>query len=226
MRLKHDTRIRNAARAFLYLTIALMLLTLGVVVYWYFFSENWGAIVTEVPEGLIGIEPKTEDLDRKESSLYSEKFNEATSILGTIPLSDYLVVIDISEQREYIFTRKGAFVTKYRVSTGSNHVKSGTEVNAEGVEVPVYQDRSMGQSIWRVKEKRDSNLNALYGPRMMYLERLIGGKWTSTDVALHGTNEPDLLGTPTSVGCVNHDNADIIELYDMLEVGALVVSIW
>lgn len=222
---KTGQRVIGARRLFFSGLIFLMLTILGVLLFWYVFSENWRSMHVGMPEGTIEIEDESEDLSEPEMNLYSEKYDEARSILGSISLTDTFVVIDVSEQKEYIFTLEGDFVTQYRVSTGGTRVRSGTEVDADGVAVPVYQDRSMGQSIWRVSEKLDGGLSALYGPRLMYLERLISGKWTGTDVALHGTDQPELLGTPTSLGCVNHDNADIIELYDRLDVGTLVVSI-
>ena len=38
-------------------------------------------------------------------------------------------------------------------------------------------------------------------------------------IYLHGTNHEKLLGQPASHGCVRMRNADIVELYDLTEVG-------
>jgi L,D-transpeptidase YbiS len=38
-------------------------------------------------------------------------------------------------------------------------------------------------------------------------------------VYLHGTNHEDRLGEPASQGCVRFRNSDIVELFDLLEVG-------
>ena len=40
---------------------------------------------------------------------------------------------------------------------------------------------------------------------------------------LHGTNEPDTIGTATSSGCIRLVNQDIIDLYNRVPVGAPVV---
>jgi lipoprotein-anchoring transpeptidase ErfK/SrfK len=40
---------------------------------------------------------------------------------------------------------------------------------------------------------------------------------------LHGTNEPWLIGTAVSNGCIRLTNDDIIDLYDRTPVGATVV---
>ena len=42
-------------------------------------------------------------------------------------------------------------------------------------------------------------------------------------IYIHGTNAESLLGVPTSHGCVRMSNSDVIDLYDRVEVGTLVV---
>ncbi len=45
-------------------------------------------------------------------------------------------------------------------------------------------------------------------------------------VYIHGTSEEHALGTPKSRGCINMSNKDIIELYDLVDVGTpMVISI-
>jgi L,D-transpeptidase YbiS len=41
-------------------------------------------------------------------------------------------------------------------------------------------------------------------------------------IYIHGTNAESLLGTPASLGCVRMSNADVIDLYDRVEVGTVV----
>lgn len=38
-------------------------------------------------------------------------------------------------------------------------------------------------------------------------------------IYFHGTNREDLIGTPASMGCVRMRNADVVELFDLVEVG-------
>lgn len=42
-------------------------------------------------------------------------------------------------------------------------------------------------------------------------------------IYIHGTNHEDQIGEPASHGCVRMKNADVVELFDLVEVGALVV---
>ena len=57
------------------------------------------------------------------------------------------------------------------------------------------------------------------GARAMYLYNAKG----DTMYRIHGTNEPDTIGHAVSSGCIRLLNADIIDLYDRVKVGAHVV---
>ena len=57
------------------------------------------------------------------------------------------------------------------------------------------------------------------GARALYLYR--GNQ--DTYFRLHGTNEPDTIGTKVSSGCIRLFNQDIIDLYNRVPVGAPVV---
>ncbi|MCW5694308.1 MAG: L,D-transpeptidase [Pseudolabrys sp.] len=56
------------------------------------------------------------------------------------------------------------------------------------------------------------------GPRALYLYR--GGR--DTYFRLHGTIEPETIGTAVSSGCIRLYNQDIIDLYNRVPVGAQV----
>jgi len=160
---------------------------------------------------------------------YRQKFDEALDMLESVDLTGSVVVVDISEQKEYIFIEDGTFVDVYKVSTGSADmmpVEGELECDDEDEDCEMeYVSREMGSSVWRVRNKLEGPFSSFYGARVMMLDRWMGYSWVGTSVALHGTNRPDLLGTPWSLGCVYHENADIIELYDLLEVGDLVIAI-
>jgi lipoprotein-anchoring transpeptidase ErfK/SrfK len=235
MELKAETTNGMSKGSLLLLSgLVTLMLAVGLwIVYAVFFRVTWMEQKTVVPPAPQASEEvvlsqtleSDERIELGDEGMYQEKYHEALRLLGTLPLTEYLVVVDISEQREYLFEKGGSFIQMYTVSTGGTRVKVGTEVNDQGVTVPVYANRAMGESVWRISEKLEGNLSPIYGPRLMMLDRLTRSGWIQTDVALHGTNEPEILGTPQSLGCVYHDNADIIPLYDMLAVGTLVVSI-
>lgn len=57
------------------------------------------------------------------------------------------------------------------------------------------------------------------GARAMYLYNESG----DTGFRIHGTNEPDTIGQAVSSGCIRLLNADVVDLYNRIRVGAKVV---
>ena len=48
--------------------------------------------------------------------------------------------------------------------------------------------------------------------------------WDAPAIRFHGTQAVDSLGTDASHGCVRMSNDDVIQLYDLVEVGAVIIS--
>jgi hypothetical protein len=48
--------------------------------------------------------------------------------------------------------------------------------------------------------------------------------WDAPAIRFHGTQAVNSLGTSASHGCVRMSNADIVELYDLVDVGAVIIS--
>jgi lipoprotein-anchoring transpeptidase ErfK/SrfK len=64
------------------------------------------------------------------------------------------------------------------------------------------------------------------GPENPLGERWIGfahGPGWSWTVGMHGTPHPELLGKAVSGGCIRMRNADVIRLYDIVELGTPVI---
>jgi hypothetical protein len=50
--------------------------------------------------------------------------------------------------------------------------------------------------------------------------------WTAAGIRFHGTSATHSIGTAASHGCVRMYNEDVIELYDLIDEGAPIVSTW
>ena len=50
--------------------------------------------------------------------------------------------------------------------------------------------------------------------------------WTAPAIRFHGTSATSSIGTAASHGCVRMLNDDVIEMYDLVEEGSPIVSIW
>ena len=42
-------------------------------------------------------------------------------------------------------------------------------------------------------------------------------------IYIHGTNDEDSIGTPSSIGCIRMRNADVVDLYRLVEIGSEVL---
>jgi lipoprotein-anchoring transpeptidase ErfK/SrfK len=61
--------------------------------------------------------------------------------------------------------------------------------------------------------------------RILWLDGLDAGNANthSRYIYIHGTNHEELIGTPASHGCIRMRNADVAELFDLVEVGTPLV---
>ncbi|MBN1374428.1 L,D-transpeptidase [Candidatus Dojkabacteria bacterium] len=121
-----------------------------------------------------------------------------------MPFNNYAIV-DLSEQREYVFSDETIYV--YRVATGA--AENPTPVG-----------------VWKiVKYYEDFELSSLYGPCLLKLNYFDGRTWIPTERALHGTNTPDIIGSPESFGCIYHYNDDILKICELFKIGDFVIVI-
>lgn len=79
----------------------------------------------------------------------------------------------------------------------------------------------MPVGIWQPGVAMDEDLIL---SRILQLDGLDAGNANTLQryIYIHGTNREDLIGTPSSHGCIRLTNADMITLFDMVEPGDLV----
>jgi UDP-N-acetylmuramate--alanine ligase len=152
----------------------------------------------------------------------------------------HLLVVDVPRQRLLLFERDGTALAEYVVSTatagiggaaGSQRTPPGlhrihARIGADAPPGAVFASREPTGEVWRGETRSDD----LVLSRVLTLEGLEDGvnRGPGCDsleryVYLHGTNQEEALGEPASHGCVRLANADVIELFDRVEEGDLVV---
>jgi L,D-transpeptidase YbiS len=145
------------------------------------------------------------------------------------------------ERQEFALISHNQIVQRYRCSTAlagaGNNVDSGktplgwhTIGAKNGGDLPqgaVLKDRQWTGDIW--KEGQDAQEDLILS-RILWLEGTEGGCNRGGDVDtrsryiyIHGTNQIDDLGRPASAGCVRMDPAEVIDLYERVEVGTPVL---
>jgi len=126
------------------------------------------------------------------------------------------VIVNTAERRLYLMTGNGQAI-RYGIGVGRDGFRWGGihRISAKR-EWPDWSPPS--QMLRRrpdlpryMKGGEDNPL----GARAMYLG--------STLYRIHGSNEPETIGTAVSSGCFRMTNEDVIDLYDRVKVGTTVI---
>jgi hypothetical protein len=140
------------------------------------------------------------------------------------------IYISIGEQKLRLF-EGDALVAEYVVSSAANGIgfEEGSYCTPTGrfeVSEKIGDGEALGtifksrkpMGVWDGTPSDDDmilsrilRLNGLDAQNANSMERYI---------YVHGTNHEALLGEPTSHGCIRMANADIVELFDRIELGA------
>ncbi|MFZ5633137.1 MAG: L,D-transpeptidase [Bacillota bacterium] len=139
-------------------------------------------------------------------------------VLATYPdpcWSGDKIIVDKHKNILYLY-KKGSLVKVYRVATG---------------EKPEYTPE--GKFVIKNKFSLDPGVSdGRFGPRWLGIG--VPGEYDlrsekpdrrapmGIKYGIHGTNEPESIGTYASGGCVRMTNRDIIEIYNLVEVGTQV----
>jgi LysM repeat protein len=117
--------------------------------------------------------------------------------------------MDVYLQRTYVKTyRVGLGKVEHDTPTGRWRVQKGGKMVK-----PTWTDPDTGKTY--VGSSPDYPL----GSRWVGLEGIDGAAKGRTGFAIHGTKEPETIGTRSSRGCIRLHNGDVIEVYDRMFEG-------
>lgn len=112
---------------------------------------------------------------------------------------------------------QGVFVKQYRVGLGrvEHETPTGKWIVARGGKMikPTWTDPDTG----RVYQGTDPDYPL--GSRWIALDGVEGAAKGRTGFAIHGTKDPESIGTRASRGCIRLFNGDVVEVYDLVEPG-------
>lgn len=81
---------------------------------------------------------------------------------------------------------------------------------------------------WKILAKYKTDPGGIYGPRKMRLFRRSGVPghylYSYTAYGIHGTNQPWVIGTMASHGCIRMYNKDILELWPQVPLGTMAIT--
>lgn len=115
------------------------------------------------------------------------------------------IVIDKSDFKLY-WVRRNQLVKAYPIAIGR-----------ASLETPAPAQ-------WKILAKYHTSPDSVYGPRKMRLFRLRGGRFVFSAYGIHGTNQPWVIGTKASHGCIRMYNRDVRELFPQVPMGTLVFT--
>ena len=143
------------------------------------------------------------------------------------------VVISVPDQK-MIVMRQGGWVKKYKISTsrfgiGDNHGSYKTPAGRLRVWEKVGGDLPAGavikhrEATGEILEPNAPGRDPIVS-RILWLEGLEAQNDNARGrgIYIHGTTEESNLGKPVSWGCIRMRSEDVIELYEIVPVGAMV----
>jgi putative cell wall-binding protein len=121
---------------------------------------------------------------------------------------DTYIIVDKSDFRLH-FVRDGVYIKSYPVAHGRSYWPTPSRT-------------------WRIDAKYHTSPTSVYGPRKMRLFKQVrtsrGYSYAYTRYLIHGTNQPWVIGTQASHGCIRMYNSDVLELFPMVPKGTMVVT--
>ena len=126
------------------------------------------------------------------------------------------IVIDTAARRLYLVTAPGEALS-YGIGVGRDGFRwGGTHFVSAKKEWPEWTPPSdMLHRRPDLPRHMEGGIDNPLGARALYLG--------STLYRIHGSNEPETIGTAVSSGCFRMTNEDVIDLYDRVPVGAKVI---
>jgi len=153
------------------------------------------------------------------------------------------IIVNIGKQTLALFDDVGRELRRYRVSTGLNGAgeERGSHCTPRGLHV-IRAKIGAGQAANTVFVRRrptgeiyTPQLGAHFPGRDWILTRILWlsgcepgyNRLGSCDtmqryIYIHGTPDERQMGVPSSHGCVNMRNADLLELFELVTVGTMV----
>jgi lipoprotein-anchoring transpeptidase ErfK/SrfK len=130
------------------------------------------------------------------------------------------ILIDLKQRHLYFFEQDGK-ARRYGIAVGaSGQAWSGTAIVKRMAKWPAwFPTDDMRNQTPDLPSRIEPGTHNPLGARALYLYR--NGR--DTLYRIHGTSEPWTIGTEVSSGCIRMLNEDVIDLYDRVTRGAVVV---
>jgi lipoprotein-anchoring transpeptidase ErfK/SrfK len=174
-------------------------------------GDFFGAVLgAPRPQPAIATQPSAEDLGPTTSRIPREM------VAYSGPYAPGTVVVNTAERRLY-YVLSGNKAIRYGIGVGRQGFEwAGTQTVSRKQEWPEWRPPTeMIQRRPDLPRYMAGGPENPLGARAMYLG--------SSLYRIHGSNEPDTIGHAVSSGCIRMLNEDVVDLYERVKVGTLVV---
>jgi lipoprotein-anchoring transpeptidase ErfK/SrfK len=130
---------------------------------------------------------------------------------------DQVLLVRHNERKVYLY-EDGKIARSWTVAVGQPGYPTPTGVYS------VTELRYLPTWVNPAPDTWGADMPAEIGPGTSNPLGLRAINWSASGIRFHGTENIDSLGTAASHGCVRMSNPDVIELYDVVEVGTPIVS--
>ncbi|MCY1015846.1 L,D-transpeptidase family protein [Pyxidicoccus sp. MSG2] len=117
------------------------------------------------------------------------------------------VLVVKNEHRTFLFDAQGGLQGIFGNAVGARVTPTDLGLKKVNAKLGAAEARDLGLKLWG---------GLVYGPCIIDLSWADGSR---SGEELHGTNAPTRLGEDVSHGCIRHDNAAILVLYEAVKVG-------
>jgi lipoprotein-anchoring transpeptidase ErfK/SrfK len=184
------------------------------------YSTGWVEIVEEKPGREVRIK---RSLHRLKKALLGEESTARLAVRVTEPevttnAFDEVLLVRIGENKLY-FYQDGKITHTYTIATGLPEYPTPTGV------FEVTEKRYMPTWVNPAPDGWGASMPAMIPPGASNPLGLRAINWSASGIRFHGTTATYSLGHNASHGCVRLSNPDVIELYDMVELGTPIVSV-
>lgn len=131
---------------------------------------------------------------------------------------DQVLLLHIGANRLFLY-QDGRITHDWVVATGTASYPTPTGL------YEVTEKRYLPTWVNPAPDGWGASMPAMIGPGAGNPLGLRALNWSASGIRFHGTESISSLGTAASHGCVRLSNGDVIELYDLVDVGTPIVSI-
>ncbi|HEY7874474.1 MAG TPA: L,D-transpeptidase family protein [Actinomycetota bacterium] len=184
------------------------------------YSNNWVKIVKEKVGRTIEVDASTNKvLGALRNGVENTKLVvETKKPEVTADEFDQVLLLHIGDNRLYLY-QDGKITHEYTVATGQ-----AAYPTPQG-EWEVINKRYMPTWVNPAPDGWGSDMPATIGPGVGNPLGVRAIDWNASGIRFHGTQDLGSLGHNASHGCVRMSTEDVIELYDLVEIGTPIVSI-